>query len=185
MKKHICPWYLGYVLTNPLRRLYQNPEIILSPYLKQGMKVLEVGPGMGFFSLPLAKLVGKSGRIFCIDVQEKMLQNLRRRAMKESLLDRMEIRLCSESSLHIDDLSGSIDFVLAFAVVHEVPDQKLLLTEICSSLKKDGLLLISEPKGHVAKKEFEMTLILAQSNGMKKVCSPDIRGSHSAVLLKM
>ena len=185
MEKHICPWYLGYVLANPLRRLYQNPEKILSPYLKQGMKILEVGPGMGFFSLTMARIVGASGRIFCIDLQEKMLQSLRRRTMKANLLGRMEMRLCSESSLQIADLAGSIDFALAFAVIHEVPDQKLLLKEIYSSLKKDGLLLISEPKGHVTKEEFEKTCVFAQSNGMKIIDSPNIRGSHSAVLRKV
>ena len=185
MEKHVCPWYLGYVLASPLRRLYQNPEKILSPYLKQGMKVLEVGPGMGFFSLPIAKFIGETGRIFCIDLQEKMFQSLRRRAVRANILDRIEMRLCSESSLQIDDLAGSIDFALAFAVVHEVPDQKLLLNEIYSSLKKDGLLLISEPKGHVTKEEFEKTFVFAQSNGMKKVDSPNIRGSYSAVLRKV
>jgi ubiquinone/menaquinone biosynthesis C-methylase UbiE len=184
-KKHVCPWYLGYVLTSPLRRLFHNPEKILSPYLKQGMKVLEVGPGMGFFSLPIAKYIGETGRIFCVDLQEKMLQGLRRRAVRANILRRMEMRLCSESSLQIDDLAGSIDFALAFAVVHEVPDPKLLLKEIYSSLKKDGLLLISEPKGHVTKEEFEKTLSLTQTNGMKKVDILNIRGSHSAVLRKI
>jgi ubiquinone/menaquinone biosynthesis C-methylase UbiE len=168
-----------------LRRLYQNPEKILNPYLKQGMKVLEVGPGMGFFSLPMARIVGESGRIFCIDLQEKMLQSLRRRTMKANLLGRIEMRLCSESSLRIDDLAGSMDFALAFAVVHEVSDQKLLLMEIFRSLKKDGLLLLSEPKGHVTKEEFEKTVVFAQSNGMEKAGSPSIRGSHSVVLRKI
>jgi ubiquinone/menaquinone biosynthesis C-methylase UbiE len=185
MEKHICPWYLGYLLASPLRRLYQHPEKILSPYLKQGMKVLEVGSGMGFFSLPMARIVGESGRIFCIDLQEKMLQSLRRRAVRANILGRMDMRLCSESSLQIDDLAGSIDFALAFAVVHEVPDQNLLLKEIYSSLKKDGLLLLSEPKGHVTKEKFEKTFVFAQSNGMKKVDSPNIRGNHSAVLRKI
>ena len=146
---------------------------------------MEVGPGMGFFSLPIARIVGESGWIFCIDLQEKMLQSLRRRTMKANLLGRMEMRLCSESSLQIDDLAGSIDFALAFAVVHEVPDQKLLLKEIFSSLKKDGLLLISEPKGHVTKEEFEKTFVFVQSSGMEKVDSPNIRGSHSIVLRKI
>jgi ubiquinone/menaquinone biosynthesis C-methylase UbiE len=185
MEKHVCSWYLGYVLASPLRRLYQNPEKIISPYLKQGMKVLEVGPGMGFFSLPIAKFIGETGRIFCVDLQEKMLQSLRRRAVRANILSRMEIRLCSESSLQIDELAGSIDFALAFAVIHEVPDQKLLLKEIYSSFKKDGLLFISEPKGHVTKEEFEKTVVFAQSNGMENIGSPNIRGSHSAVLRKI
>jgi len=185
MEKLVCPWYLGYILASPIRRLYQSPKKILSPYLKQGMKVLEVGPGMGFFSLPIAKFIGETGRLFCVDLQEKMLQSLRRRVVRANILGRIEVRLCSESSLQIDDLTNSMDFALAFAVVHEVPDQKLLLQEIASSLKKDGLLLLSEPKGHVTKDEFEKTCVYAQSNGMKKVDSPNIRGSHSAVLRKI
>ncbi len=185
MGTHVCPWYLGYFLANPLRRLFQNPEKILSPYIKHGMKVLEVGPGMGFFSIPMARLVGEKGRIYCVDMQEKMLKSLQRRASKRNLLDRIDIRLCSESSLQINDLAGIVDFALAFAVVHEVPDQKQLFSEIIQSLKKDGLLLISEPQGHVTKEEFQNTLSIVQNKGMKLLDSPNIRKSHSAVFKKI
>jgi ubiquinone/menaquinone biosynthesis C-methylase UbiE len=185
MGTHICPWYIGYLLASPLRRLFQSPEKILSPYIKHGMKVLEVGPGMGFFSLPMARLVGEAGRIYCVDLQEKMLKSLRRRASKTHLLDRIDTRLCSESSLQINDLAGRIDFALAFAVVHEVPDQKQLFTEIIQSLKKDGLLLISEPQGHVTKEEFENTLSIVENKGMRLLDSPNIKKSHSAVLKKI
>jgi ubiquinone/menaquinone biosynthesis C-methylase UbiE len=184
MDKHVCPWYIGYFLTNPLRKFLQDPETILNPYIKKGMRVLEVGPGMGFFSLPIAKLVGENGQVIAVDLQEKMLHHLRRRAVKASLLNRIETRLCNESSLQIDDLAGSIDFALIFAMVHEVPDQKHLLTQICSALKKDGQLLISEPKGHVTKDKFEITLSIAQSNGMKIVDALEIWGSHSSILKK-
>jgi tRNA G46 methylase TrmB len=86
MDKHVCPWYLGYLLASPLRRLFLNPEKILSTYVKEGMAVLEVGPGMGFFTLRLAKLVGETGQIICVDVQEKMLKNLRKRVDNAGLL---------------------------------------------------------------------------------------------------
>ena len=184
MGTHVCPWYMGYLLANPMRRFFQNPEIILSPYIKSGMKVLEVGPGMGFFSLPMARLVGEAGKIYCVDLQEKMLRSLQRRASRAHLRDRIEICLCSESSLQIEKLEGSINFALAFAMVHEVPDQNRLFTEIIRSLKKDGLLLISEPSGHVTKEEFEKTLLIVQSNGMKILDLPNINRSHSAVLKK-
>jgi ubiquinone/menaquinone biosynthesis C-methylase UbiE len=184
MEQHVCPWYLGYVLANPIRRLYQNPEKILGYYIKQGMRVLEVGPGMGFFSLPMAKLVGVSGKVFCVDLQDKMLRGLQRRAKKKNLFERIEICLCSESSLQIANLAMSIDFVLVFAVMHEVPDQSRLLKEVSRSLKKGGLLLISEPRGHVTKEEFEITLSFAQNVGMKIKDTPVIRGSYSVLLEK-
>lgn len=184
MDKHVCPWYIGYFLVNPIRNFFQNPITILGPHIKQGMRVLEVGPGMGFFSLPIAKLVGETGRVITIDLQEKMLRHLRRRAVEAKLLDRIETRLCNESSLQIDDLAGSIDFALVFAVVHEVPDQKHLFTQINSSLKKGGLLLISEPKGHVTKEKFEITLSIAQGNNMEIVYAPQVWGSYSSILRK-
>jgi len=185
MGTHTCPWYVGYILASPIRRLIQNPEKMLSPYLKSGMKVLEVGPGMGFFSLPMARLVGENGRIYCVDMQEIMLKNLRRRASNANLLERIETRVCSESSLKVDDLAGVIDFALAFAMVHEVPDQNSLFTEIAQSLKKDRLLLISEPRGHVTKEKFESTLNITQSKGMNLLDLPDIKLGYSAVLKKI
>jgi len=48
MPTHICPWWLGYLLASPIRRLWQKPEEILAPYVKSGMTVLEIGPGMPF-----------------------------------------------------------------------------------------------------------------------------------------
>jgi predicted methyltransferase len=61
MARRICPWWLGYVLANPIRRLWHNPREILLPFVKEGMLVLEPGPGMGFFTLDLARLVGPNG----------------------------------------------------------------------------------------------------------------------------
>ncbi len=65
MPERVCPWWLGYFLASPIRRLWQNPAQILRPYVREGMTVLEPGPGMVFFTLELARLVGpfrQSGR---------------------------------------------------------------------------------------------------------------------------
>jgi ubiquinone/menaquinone biosynthesis C-methylase UbiE len=185
MEKHVCPWYIGYFLVNPLRNLFQNPITILGPFVKQGMTVLEIGPGMGFFSLPMAKLVGDNGRVIAIDLQEKMLRHLKRRAMEANVLDRIETRLCIESSLKIGDLADSIDFALAFAVMHELADQMNALREIYGSLKKNGLLLISEPSGHVSKDEFKTTVSAAENLGMELTGTPEIWRSRSSLLKKI
>lgn len=183
MENHVCPWYVGYLLASPLRRLFQHPEKILSLYVNKGMTVLEIGPGMGFFSLPLAKLVGESGQVVCVELQEKMLNSLRKRADKAGLLWRIETRLCTQDSLHIEDLTGKIDFALAFAVVHEIPNPKKLFVEFFNTLKKGGALLISEPAGHVTKDEFDETLSVAGVAGFTQVDTITIKRSH-AVLLK-
>lgn len=182
MKHHICPWYMGYILASPLRRLYQNPETIVFPYCKPGMRVLEIGPGMGFFSLPMAEKIGSSGKIFCVDVQEKMLRTLRRKVLQRKLDHRVELRLCSEASLEVHDLNGTIDFALAFAVVHEVPDPDFLLDEIAASLRPGGILLIAEPRGHVDGTAFAELIHRAETHGFRITASPNIRGSHAALL---
>jgi ubiquinone/menaquinone biosynthesis C-methylase UbiE len=71
MKHGVCPWWLGYWLISPVRRLGQNPHDILLPYVREGMTVLEPGPGMGFFTIELARLVGASGKVVAVDVQPR------------------------------------------------------------------------------------------------------------------
>jgi len=73
MSKRVCPWWLGYLLASPIRRLLHNPTRILTPFVRPGMTVLEPGPGMGYFTLELARLVGTSGRVVAVDVQPKMI----------------------------------------------------------------------------------------------------------------
>ncbi len=162
----------------------QNPNEILGPYLKPGMRILEVGPGMGFFTLPMARLVGEDGQIVCVDVQEKMIRSLAKRARKAGLSSRITARICSGASLQIEDLAGTMDFALAFAVVHEVPDTRMLFQEIYRSLKKDARLLISEPTGHVTQNDFQRTLEIAHAIGFRSVGSPKIRRSLSSLFVK-
>jgi ubiquinone/menaquinone biosynthesis C-methylase UbiE len=80
MAHRVCPWWLGYFLISPLRQFRQNPSAILRPYVHDGQTVLEPGPGMGFFTLELARLVGARGRVVAVDVQPKMLDKLKRRS---------------------------------------------------------------------------------------------------------
>jgi ubiquinone/menaquinone biosynthesis C-methylase UbiE len=184
MSKRVCPWWLGYLLANPLRKLYYNPEDILKPYIHEGMTVLEVGSGMGFFTLPLARLVGESGHVVCVDLQEKMIRGVRKRATRAGLIDRIDSRVSTPTSVCIDDLAEKVDFALVFAVVHEVPDARQFLFEIQRSLRKGGLLLFSEPAGHVSREEFGGTLAAAQTLGFRIAVSPKIRGSHSSLWVK-
>ena len=69
MAEHICPWWVGYLLVCPIRRWFQAPDKILSPYITEGMTVLDIGPAMGFFTIPAARMVGYSGKVIAVDVQ--------------------------------------------------------------------------------------------------------------------
>jgi ubiquinone/menaquinone biosynthesis C-methylase UbiE len=180
----VCPWWLGYFLVNPLRLLWHNPEKILQSHITEGMLVLDIGAGMGFFTLPMARLVGKTGRVVAVDLQEKMLQSLRKRAASKGLINRIETRKCSSHSLEIIGYGEQIDFALAFAMVHEVPDSHNLLQELFAALKKDGRLLIAEPKGHVSTEKFAQTIKDAEACGFTILEYPQISRSLSVLLEK-
>jgi len=76
MPKRVCPAWLGHFLANPIRKLIHPPQKILSPYVREGMTVLDIGCGMGFFRISLAQMVGPNGKVIWVDMQEKMLQLL-------------------------------------------------------------------------------------------------------------
>ena len=164
------------------RKLSQDPRTILAPYVKQGMTVLDFGSAMGFFSIPLAQMVGPAGKVICVDMQEKMLARLKKRAQKAGVSAQIETRLCTQNSFGLEPLAGKIDFVLLFAVVHEVPAREALFAALASVLKAGANLLVAEPKGHVSAENFARTLAIAKEQGFVEASTPQISRSHAVLL---
>jgi len=183
MAHSVCPWWLGYFLASPLRRLSQDPVAVLAPYVHEGMTVFEPGPGMGFFTIELARKVGPSGRVVAVDIQPKMLSSLKRRLAKRDLLRRVDVRLIGSNTLGVADLNGAVDFLLAFAMVHELPDIPGFFREAAATLHDGGVMLLAEPLGHVKAPDFEKELQAASAAGLVIAGRPLVRRSH-AVLLK-
>jgi ubiquinone/menaquinone biosynthesis C-methylase UbiE len=165
MSGHVCPSWIGYILLNPLRKIFENPDTLLGPFIEKDMVVVEPGCGMGYFTLALARMVGPKGRVIAVDLQEKMLSSLSRRAQKTGLSDRIDIRLGTSRGMGLEDFSGEVDVVVAIHMVHEVPNQELFFKEIFQILKKNGKLLIIEPKGHVSLEKFRASLSTAGEIG--------------------
>jgi SAM-dependent methyltransferase len=184
MARPACPWWLGYLLASPLRRLMHDPAKILAPYVHEGMTVLEPGPGMGFFTLELARLVGPRGRVITVDVQPQMIDGLKRRADKAGLLDRIECRVVSPDSMALLDLVGSIDFTLAFALVHEMPSASSFFGETAAASKARARILFAEPSGHVKDALFGAELDAAFHAGFLLEDRPPIRHCKTALLRK-
>ncbi|MCU0579476.1 MAG: class I SAM-dependent methyltransferase [Desulfobacterota bacterium] len=178
-KKHVCPWWLCFTFDNPLRRLIHDPEAILSPYVRPGDRAIDIGAGMGYFSIPLARLVGQTGQVTAIDLQPPMLSALVRRARRARVAERISTHLSAPDSLGRQEPA---DFILAFWMVHEVPDQRAFLTEIRRMLKPNGSFLLVEPVIHVSGKSFQRTLETAKEVGFLLRERPKIRWSHSALL---
>ena len=177
----ICPVERAGSLDSKIRRWVQNPNKILKHYIKEGMTVLELGCGPGFFTIDIAQMVGNAGQVIAADLQEGMLEKLRNKIKGTKLEDRIILHKCDENKIGI---SEDVDFVLLFYMVHEVLDKESLFYEIKSILKPHGQVLIVEPPIHVSKKEFENTIKIANDVGLSIVEKPKILFSKTGILKK-
>jgi ubiquinone/menaquinone biosynthesis C-methylase UbiE len=150
-KDHTCPWWLCFTFDNILRKLIHNPIRLLNLYTRKGDAVLDLGPGMGFFTIPLCQLVGDKGMVYAADIQSKMLERIEIRAGKKNI-ENLTTYLIENNNLDIDK---TFDFILAFWMFHEVSDKKELVETLLNKLKVNGKLFIAEPIIHVSKKSFE------------------------------
>jgi len=180
-KNRVCPVERAGSLDTGIRRWVQDPQKILRPYIKDGMTVLDLGCGPGFFSLDMAKMVGKSGRVIASDLQEGMLQKLRDKIRGTTLEEQIFLHKCEASKIR---LSAEVDFILAFYVVHEMPDQEVFFNEIRSLLKPYGQVLIVEPPIHVSKTAFEKMIGKAREAGFTAVERPKVFLSKAVILKK-
>jgi ubiquinone/menaquinone biosynthesis C-methylase UbiE len=161
----VCPWWLGYFLISPVRRWIEDPERLLEPWVRPGMVILEPGCGMGYFTLPMARMVGPTGRVLCVDLQQKMLDRLTKRARRAGLLERLDLIRCKTDDLAVADWRGRVDLAVAIHMVHEVPDKARLLRQLFEVLRPGGTLMIREPAGHVSQAQFDATLATAREAG--------------------
>jgi len=177
----LCPWWLIHAFDHRLRRHIQRPDEILRGLIEPSFQCLDVGCGYGFLTLPMARAVGPQGSVTAVDLQQEMLDGLRRRAEKERLLERIHLHRASPSGLGI---SGPYDFALAFWMMHEVHDQASVLGEITQALKLGGNFLLAEPKVHVNAASFDATVALAERCGLSARSTPHIFFSRAAVFEK-
>ena len=185
MAKHrVCPWWIGYFLASPVRRWIDDSAEAILAYAREGMTILEPGPGMGYFTLELARRVGPSGRVIAPDIQPKMLSVLRRRAEKAGVGERVDARLAQPDSMGLADCDGRVDLTLACAVVHELENPADFFREVAGALKPGGRMLIVEPKGHVDDAEFASELDAAARAGLRLVERPVFRRNVAALLVK-
>jgi ubiquinone/menaquinone biosynthesis C-methylase UbiE len=177
--KHVCPWWCCFTFDNFLRKPFHRPEKIFSAYVKKGDTAIDVGPGMGYFTIPLANMVGEAGTVFAADIQPQMLSRLRKRAVKAGVEKRIVFHQSRPDAIGLDCRA---DFVLAFWMVHEVPDQRLFLQQIKPILKPSGVFLLCEPRFHVTGTMFDTTIEAAKATGFIVRNMPKIFMSHSALL---
>jgi ubiquinone/menaquinone biosynthesis C-methylase UbiE len=180
-KNRVCPVERAGSLDTRMRRWFQNPLKILAPYIKEGMTVLDFGCGPGYFTIDMAKMVGKSGRVIAADLQEEMLQMLKEKIQATEFEERITLHKSEANKI---GLPSKIDFALAFYVIHELPGLEDFFKEITSILKPGGQLLIVEPPFHVSKTDFLTLIQKAEEVGLKPESGPRIFFNKTVILKK-
>lgn len=160
MGNKICPVERAGMLESPLRKWMTKPAKIVKPYISEGMTALDLGCGTGVFALEMARQMS-TGKIIAADIQQGMLDILKNKIAGKTVEKRIELHKCTEQSIGIKE---QVDFILAFYVMHEIPNQAALFEELSTIIKPNGKMLIVEPKFHVTKKKFETMLLLSKLN---------------------
>jgi ubiquinone/menaquinone biosynthesis C-methylase UbiE len=129
-------------LVRPEREAEEQPEKALDALnLKPGMVVADIGAGVGYMSLRMARRVGPSGKVYANDLQPPMLDLLRKNAAKAGIGNVVTV---------VGDVSdpklpaNTMDLVLLVDVYHEFSQPQQMLRKIRETLKPDGRLVLLE-----------------------------------------
>lgn len=129
-------------LDNPERRKFLPPEQTVAQFtIKEGQIIADVGCGIGYFTLPLAKAVGETGRVLALDIQTKMLEATTER-LAEAGVKQVETLLSEPDSLPLQD--QQVDGIFLSMILHEVPDLAQFLGEVHRVLKPGGHIMVIE-----------------------------------------
>jgi arsenite methyltransferase len=128
------------ILEDPKRDEWQKPEAVIEALnLQSGQFVADIGAGSGYFTLRLARAVGKKGAVFAVDVDKGMLDYLRQRLAKEQLQNVQVMLVPPHDPLLID---GSLDLVFMCNTYHHLEDREVYLRKLRKALKPDGRVVI-------------------------------------------
>jgi ubiquinone/menaquinone biosynthesis C-methylase UbiE len=167
--KSVCPVELAGGLDNRLRRFLQNPRKILAPYIRPKMTALDLGCGPGFFTIEMGRMLYGSGKVVAADLQQGMLDKVVAKIKGTVLENTIQLHKCQDDRI---GLAEKVDFILAFFMVHEVPDHDKLFAEVKTLLKPGGRMLIIEPNFHVSKKSFNSMMEIIHKYGLTEIDRP-------------
>ena len=141
--KFPIPGFMTRLIDNPIRRKFiQKPETVAERMrLESGMTVLEIGPGKGSYTKALAKNILPDGKVYALDIQESVINRLKKRIEKEGITNIFP-KIDDAYNLSFED--ESVDRVLMIACLPEIPDPIRVLKELKRVLKPDGLISLSE-----------------------------------------
>jgi ubiquinone/menaquinone biosynthesis C-methylase UbiE len=175
----VCPWWLMYFFDHRVRALFQPTAPVVESLVAAGNLCLDMGCGMGYFSVPMALRTGAAGHVTAVDIQKRMLEGAARRAKRQGLADRITLHLAGDADWVVPE---RYDSILAFWMLHEVPDRKGLLETLRRVMKASGRFLLVEPKVHVSESDWEQSLAVADEVGFHSQEIVPVKFSRAALM---
>lgn len=171
-----------------------NPDKIVKELdLKSGMIVADFGCGAGYFTIPIAKIIKNSGKIYAIDVLNDMLENVSSKAKLYDLLNIKTVRANIETVGGSKIEAHSVDLVVLANILFQCNDYDSVLTEAKRILKNSGSIMLIDwiPKEVPLGPKYEHCLSeeiakkLSIKNGLKVVRKIDAGSQHYGMILKV
>jgi SAM-dependent methyltransferase len=142
---NIAYWTIRLMHDNPLLPLMRNPyKLLKAAGLEQGHKVLEVGCGPGFFTIPAARIVGDEGHVYAVDVHPRAVKRVTEKIEKEALENVTPI-CTNASNTGLPDRSLDLSFL--FGLRYIAGGLENLLIEIRRILRPDGIFSFEKTRG--------------------------------------
>lgn len=145
--RRLLTWRLG---TEERERREKVGEVLRLLGLGPGSRVADLGSGLGFYTVALARTVGQTGRVFAVDIDEAVLAELRRRA-SDGRLPQIEVVLGAPDDPRL--APGSLDAALIVNSYHEMPSHRSILEHLRAALRPGGRLMLIEPYSEERRRE--------------------------------
>jgi ubiquinone/menaquinone biosynthesis C-methylase UbiE len=179
----VCSHAHSFVLDNVIRRIFQDPVKIAGPYIRPGDTVIDFGCGPGYFTAAMAKLTGPDGKVWAVDLQPEMLKKVTKKCREMGLSTIVSCHCCSQQAIDLDS-AVQADFMLAYYMVHEIPDSRTFFKQACPLLKPGGRFLVVEPLFHVNKSQFKTIYAAALEAGFSPMDTPKGKGGRTLLLTR-
>jgi len=141
----IAYWTIRLIHDNPILSLARNPyKLLRAAGLDQTQRVVEVGCGPGFFTIPAAGMVGRQGHLYALDVNPRAIERVRKKIKKEELEN--VTALCINAS-ETGFSEQSVDLAFVFGLRHVAGGLEKVLLELYRILKPQGTLSLEKTKG--------------------------------------
>ncbi len=162
-----CPFWLRWLveIENPFTKNNRSSTIVRQLDIRPGMKVMDIGCGPGRVTIPLSEAVGNNGLVIAVDIQKKMLERAKKKAIAKDLhnIDFIQASM-GEGELE----QTQVERAVLVNVLGEIPKKKAALHEVFNSLQPGGILCVTEVMLDPQYQKREMVHELAHAVGFRE-----------------